>query len=91
MKFRADEKMNLTNFARTVQLELNLTSSRNKLSRARRLAWKMIYGDEVNYGQELRKTNPDNTLYLKLLDGCFSPLYVSLDACKRILHLWKHY
>ena len=49
----------------------------------------MIYGDEVqqfsdlwNYGHELRKTNPSSTLYLKLLDGCFSSLYVSLDACK---------
>jgi hypothetical protein len=89
-RFRADEKMSLSSFAKTVQLELNLTPSRNKLSRARIHSWDLIYGDEVqqytdlwDYGQELRKTNPGSSLFLKLHDGCFESLYFSLDACKR--------
>jgi hypothetical protein len=89
-KFRADEKMSLTHFGKTVQLELNLTMSRSKLSRERRMAWNIIYGDEVkqfnelkNYGHELRRTSPGTTFFLKCLDGLFSSLYVSLDASKR--------
>jgi hypothetical protein len=68
--FRINDKMSITSFGRTVQRDLNLTPSRSKLARARRLIMKKIHSDEVekfnmlwDYGQKLRRSNPESGLY----------------------------
>jgi hypothetical protein len=60
------------------------------LARARRIAMKKVYGDEDeqynllwDYGNEIRRSNPNSSFFLNLEVSHFSTYYMSLDACKR--------
>ncbi|KAM0926804.1 hypothetical protein ACQ4PT_003002 [Festuca glaucescens] len=89
--FRADENMNMKNFAWIVQKDWNMTPSRPKLYRARRKAMKVIYGDELgqnnllwDYANEVRRSNPGSTFYISLdNEERFKKCYFSFGACKR--------
>jgi hypothetical protein len=88
--FRANDKMSISSLSKTIQKDWNLTPSRSKVARARRLIMRQIHGDEDlqfsslwDYGQELRRSNPGSSFFLNVVDGRFSTCYMSIDACKR--------
>ena len=88
--FRANEKMSIASFGRTIQKDWNLTPSRSKVARARRLIMKVIHDDEIkqydslwDYAKEVRRSNPGSSLYLNLAGNLFSTCFMALDACKR--------
>ena len=89
--FRADQDMNLRNFSRVVQKKWHMTPGRTKLQRARRLAMKIIHGDEAgqykmlwDYANEIRRSNPGSSFFVALDDQArFNKAYMCIDACKR--------
>ena len=83
--------MNLRNFSRVVQKKWHMTPGRTKLQRARRLAMKIIHGDEAgqykmlwDYANEVRRSNPGSSFFVALDEKSrFNKAYMCLDACKR--------
>jgi hypothetical protein len=89
-KFKADDKMSIKNFARLIEQDFNMSASRSKLERARRIALKQIHGDELaqysllwDFAAEVRRSNPGSTMFVNARLGLFENCYMSLDACKR--------
>ena len=88
--FRAIDKMSITSLSRTIQKDWNLTPSRSKVARARRIIIRQIHGDEElqfnslwDYGHELRRSNPRSSFFLNFIGSRFSTCYMSIDAYKR--------
>jgi hypothetical protein len=89
--FRADQEKNMKIFSRIVQKDWNMAPSRSKLQRARRLAMRVIYGDEDghykllrDYANEIRRSNPGSSFFVGLDDNSrFRRAYMSLEATKR--------
>jgi hypothetical protein len=89
--FRAYQDMNMKNFSRIIQKDWNMAAGRSKLHRARRLAMKVIYGDEEaqykmlwDYANELRRSNPVSSFSLSLDENRrFRRCYMYLETSKR--------
>ena len=83
--------MTLKGFGELVEKDWNMKVKRGKLGRARKVAFNIIYGDEIaqynllwDYAHEFRRSNPGSTFFLELADdGGLKKCYFSLDACKR--------
>ena len=82
--FRADDKMTLRNFSRLVRQDYNMTMTRSKLQRARRITMKLVNGDEEkqyimlwDYAEEIRRSNLGSSMFTELKDGAFYRLYMS--------------
>ena len=98
-EFRDNQKLDLGGFAAMVNREFKMCPPRWKLNRARNAALLHIHGDEeaqfrllMDYGQELRKTNPGSKFFLTT-NSVHDPesqepkqhlatLYWSYGACK---------
>jgi hypothetical protein len=88
--FSSNDKISLSNFTKIVKREWNMTPSRSKLARARRIYLQRLHGYEDeqhnqlwDYAQEVRRSNTGSSFYLYIIQGHFSTYYFSLDACNR--------
>lgn len=88
-KFRSDPKLSMNSFMETMKEDCMYEISKYQFYRTRAKCKAVVTGlvDEQykilwDYGEELKKTNPKNTVQVEGTGGVFKRMYVCLGPCK---------
>lgn len=87
---RADPKLSSKSMAHQLEVDFKAKTCRLKLWRAKKHALEKLrrseaeqYGKLRDYAEELKKTNPNSSVFIGSDHLIFQNMYVCIDACKR--------